>query len=120
VGDGIEVWVTEGGRTAGEVNRILVGGRPVDRAPAGSVAQLDIPGRVFKGDRVFKTHDSGLVEKARASFASPRGQKKIPLAVKVTARLGEPLKVVVEDGSGNTGEGMTAGPAVAALNRPLT
>lgn len=119
-GDGIEVWVTEGGRTAGEINRIFMGGRPVDSAPAGSVVQLDIPGRVFPGDRVFKTHDAGLVEKARASFASAKGLKKIPLVFKVSARLGEPLKIEVEDSSGNTGQAVTAGPSRLAMNRPLT
>lgn len=119
-GDGIEVWVTEGGRKAGEVNRMFIGGRPVDRAPAGAVVQLDIPGRVFPGDRVFKTHDAALVEKARASFASPREQKKIPLVFRVCARLGEPLKIEVVDSSGNTGQALSTNPAQEALNRPLT
>ncbi len=120
VGDGIEVWITAGGRTAGEVNRIFMGSEPVLRAPAGSLVQLDIPGRVFTGDRVFKTHDADLIEKARASYASPKGQKKIPLAFKVSARLGEPLKITVVDSSGNTGEADTDAPAQEALKRPLT
>jgi len=120
VGDGIEVWITAGGRTAGEVNRIFMGSEPVLRAPAGSVVQLDIPGRVFTGDRVFKTHDAALIEKARASYTSPKGQKKIPLAFKVSARLGEPLKITVEDEGGNAGEAETEAPAQQALNRPLT
>jgi putative protease len=120
VGDGIEVWVTAGGRTAGEVNRIFMGSEPVQRAPAGSVVMLDIPGRVFTGDRVFKTHDADLMERARASFASPKGQKKIPLAFKVSARLGEPLKIIVADSGGNTGEAETVSPAQEALKRPLT
>jgi putative protease len=120
VGDGIEVWITAGGRTAGEINRIFMGSEPVLRAPAGSVVQLDIPGRVFTGDRVFKTHDADLIEKARASYASPKGQKKIPLAFKVSARLGEPLKITVADEGGNAGEAETDVPAQEALKRPLT
>jgi putative protease len=120
VGDGIEVWITAGGRTAGEVNRIFVGNEPVQRAPAGSVVLLDIPGRVFTGDRVFKTHDADLIERARASFTSPKGQRKIPLTFKVSARLGEPLKITVEDSGGNIGEAETASPAQEALKRPLT
>lgn len=120
VGDGIEVWVTEGGRAAGEVGRIFLGGKSVDRAPAGTVVQLDIPGRVFPGDRVFKTHDADLVERARASFTSSREQKKIPLVFTVTARVGEPLRIRVEDTDGFTGEAETASPAQEAVNRPLT
>jgi putative protease len=120
VGDGIEVWVTAGGRTAGEVNRIIMGSEPVQRAPAGSVVLLDIPGRVFPGDRVFKTHDADLMERARASFTSPKGQRKIPLTFTVSARLGEPLQITVEDSGGNTGAAETASPAQEALKRPLT
>jgi putative protease len=120
VGDGIEVWITAGGRTAGEVNRIFMGSEPVQRAPAGSVVLLDIPGRVFAGDRVFKTHDADLMERARASFTSPKGQRKIPLSFTVSAKLGEPLKITVEDSGGNTGEAETASPAQEALKRPLT
>lgn len=120
VGDGIEVWVTDGGRAAGEVSRILLAGKPVDRAPAGSIVQLDIPGRVFPGDRVFKTHDADLMERARASFTSPREIKKIPLVFKVTASKGQPLRVEVEDNCGFTGEAETTVPAKEALTRPLT
>lgn len=120
VGDGIEVWVTEGGRAAGEVGRIMLGGKPVDRAPAGAVVQLDIPGRVFPGDRVFKTHDADLMERARSSFTSPKELKKIPLVFTVAARKGEPLRIVVKDPSGYAGEAETTSPAQEALNRPLT
>ncbi len=120
VGDGIETWVTAGGRKAGEVKRLFVGGRSVDDAPAGAIVQLDAPGRVFPGDRVFKTHDAALMEKARASFASPRKQKKIPLTFRVYARRGEPLQIEMEDGDGNRGKARSVNPAQQALNRPLT
>jgi putative protease len=120
VGDGIEVWVSDGGRAVGKVNRIMLGGKSVERAPAKAVVQLDINGRVFPGDRVFKTHDADLIEQARASFTSPKEAKKIPLAFTVTARLGEPLHIEVRDPVGFTGEAYTASPAAEAINRPLT
>lgn len=120
VGDGIEVWVTEGGRAAGTVGRIMMGGKQVDRAPGGAVVQLDISGKVFPGDRVFITHDADLMERARASFASPKGQKKIPLEFTVTARAGEPLRVKVKDPDGFAGEAETENPAQVAMSRPLT
>ena len=120
VGDGIEVWVSDGGRAVGKVNRIMLGGRPVERAPGKAVVQLDINGRVFPGDRVFKTHDADLIERARASFTSPKEVKKIPLAFTVTARIGEPLRVLVQDPAGFTGEAVTVSPVTEAVNRPLT
>jgi len=120
IGDGIEVWVTRGGRAAGEVGRILLEGRPVEYAPAGATVQLEIPGRVFPGDRVFKTHDARLMERARSSYKSPGGQRKIPLVFTVEGRLGEPLKILARDNEGFSGEAHTASPAVEAQKRPLT
>lgn len=120
VGDGIEVWVSDGGRAVGKVSRIMLGGRSVERAPGKAVVELDINGRVFPGDRVFKTHDADLIEQARASFTSPKEVKKIPLAFTVTARAGEPLHIEVRDPAGVTGEANTASVAAEAVNRPLT
>lgn len=120
VGDGIEFWVTRGGRLAGEVRRLEEAGREVERAPAGSAVRLDVGGRVFPGDRVFKTHDRQLIEKARASFASPREQKKFPVYFVVTALWGEPLAVEVYDEEGNRGRACTDSPVQEAVNRPLT
>jgi len=120
VGDGIEVWVTEGGRAAGEVRRITMDGKNVERAAAGDVVYLDIPGRVFPGDRVFKTHDADLVERARATFSSPKEHKKIPLVFEVFARVYEPLLIRVTDPGGLTGEAETKSSCQRALKRPLT
>lgn len=119
-GDGIEVWVTRGGRAAGEVGRISLNGKPVERAPAGVAVQLDIPGRVFPGDRVFKTHDADLMEQARASFNSLWERQKIPLTFTVSGRMDEPLRIQAEDAGGFSGEAVTASPAQEALKRPLT
>jgi putative protease len=119
-GDGIEIWVTRGGRAAGEVNRILLDGGPVERAPAGATVQLEMPGRVFPGDRVFKTHDADLMERAGASFKSPGGRQKIPLVFTVEGRLGRPLKIRAEDAEGFSGEALTASPVREAHKRPLT
>ncbi|OPZ73026.1 MAG: Peptidase family U32 [Firmicutes bacterium ADurb.Bin456] len=82
--------------------------------------QLELPGRVYPGDRVFKTHDADLMNRAVASFKSPGGQQKIPLVFTIEGRLGEPLKIRVEDAAGHHGEALTVSPVQKAHKRPLT
>lgn len=120
VGDGIEVWVSEGGRAAGKVHQIVKDGKNVVRAAAGDVVHLAMPGRVFPGDRVFKTHDADLMEQARSSFSSAKEQKNIPLDFAVWAAIDEPLRLRVTDPEGRKGEAQTNSPGQQALKHPLT
>ncbi|MEW5954556.1 MAG: DUF3656 domain-containing protein [Bacillota bacterium] len=119
-GDGIEFWVSEGGRVGLEVREVRVAGRPVEEAASGEVAELDVKGKIHPGDRVFKTHDLVLMDQARATFASSRETRKTGLTFKVTAREGEPLQIRVKDPDGNYGEARGTVPAEAAVKRPLT
>ncbi|MFZ5651259.1 MAG: DUF3656 domain-containing U32 family peptidase, partial [Bacillota bacterium] len=119
VGDGLEVWVTEGGRVGFQVGEIFVGGARVERAGANDLAGLSIPGRVKPGDRVFKTHDADLMELARESFTSPRPRRKIPLLFKVTASRGAPLEIYVTDPEGRTAGAATRSAGTPAEKRPL-
>ncbi|MCL5289738.1 MAG: DUF3656 domain-containing protein, partial [Firmicutes bacterium] len=120
IGDGIEVWVSEGGRSGVEVNSILVNGKHVESAPAGSLAGLSIPGKIRPGDRVFKTHDAALMERARETFTSSREARKIPLQFFVQARVDEPLVLRVTDDQGFTAEGTSDEACQEAVKRPLT
>ncbi|MHB1043769.1 MAG: DUF3656 domain-containing U32 family peptidase [Eubacteriales bacterium] len=120
IGDGIEAWVTEGGRSGTEVRRILAdGSRELERAPSGVEVWLAIPGKVRPGDRVFKTHDADLVEHARATFTSPRGVRKIPVHFTVRAAYGKKLAIEVRDPDGFTAQSETASVGQTAENRPL-
>ncbi|MFZ5631848.1 MAG: DUF3656 domain-containing U32 family peptidase [Bacillota bacterium] len=119
-GDGLEVWVTEGGRVGFEVGEIFVGGARVESAAAGQVARLSVPGRVKPGDRVFKTHDADLMERARDSFTSPRGaRRKVSLHFKVQAGVGMPLILTVTDPGGRTAKAATGSAGQTASKRPL-
>lgn len=117
-GDGLEFWVSEGGRVGTEVKRLAVGGQERPAAEAGEVAEVTVAGRVKPGDRVFKTADAVLLREARESFAGEK--KRIPLTFEVRAQAGEPVAVRVRDEEGNLGEGFTRSPAVPADKRPLT
>ncbi|SHI92928.1 DUF3656 domain-containing U32 family peptidase [Desulfofundulus thermosubterraneus] len=120
VGDGVEVWVSRGGRVGVEVHAIWEEGRQVEQVPAGRVVEIYLPREVRPQDRLFKTHDSSLMERARATFASLREVRKNPVVFHVRVRLGEPVRVRVEDSAGHSGVGTGLTPAQPAVKRPLT
>ncbi|MDH7479498.1 MAG: U32 family peptidase, partial [Syntrophomonadaceae bacterium] len=97
-GDGIEVWVSRGGRTGLTVGRLEVDGQPVSLARAGQEAVIPFAGRAVSGDRVFKTYDQELERLARNSYAS--GQGRIPLRLGIRAAAGVPLVVWAVDPQG--------------------
>lgn len=120
VGDGLEVWVSAGGRVGTEVHEIRLKGRRVAEASAGTVVQIPLNGRIQPGDRVFKTHDAGLMERAAATFTSARETRKTPLDFYVRARVGAPLFIRVRDENGLSGEAVGETPGAPAEHRPLT
>lgn len=97
LGDGIEIWVTEGGRKGIEVGKIILNGQPVEEAGPGSRVLVSMEGRVKTGDRVFKTHDVALIREARQTYTSTQETKKIPLYFRVTAEIGGHLQITVRD-----------------------
>lgn len=119
-GDGLEVWVTEGGRVGFRVGEIYLAGTKVDFASAGEMVGLSIPGRVKPGDRVFKTHDADLMSKASESYTSPRTRRKVPLLFGVKAGPGVPLVITVTDPDGRVVEAATSAAGQPASKRPLS
>ncbi|HMM21175.1 MAG TPA: DUF3656 domain-containing protein [Selenomonadales bacterium] len=120
VGDTVEFWVKVGGRSGAAVSSIRVGGKPVESAEAGAAAEIPVEGSVRPGDRVFKTFDSKLMERARTFFTAGAPVRRIPVDVAVAAEEGRPLTVTIRDDEGNLGQGETGFLAAKALNRPLT
>ncbi len=122
VGDEVEVWVGDGGRVAAEIQRIEPekGGEPLERAPEGSRVFVDLKGPIRPSDRVFRVSDRELIAKARSTFRSPRVWRKIPVRVSARVREGEPLQVVMEDGEGHRGVGISDVLGERALRHPLS
>ena len=118
VGDGLEFWVTVGGRVGETLTEIRVDGQAVDSAPAGSQATIAIPRGVRLNDRVFRTLDSELMAYA-GQFYGEKHKKRIPIDARVTARLGQPAQVTVTDEDGNTGTGYTQFIVEQARKHPL-
>mgnify|MGYP002624094962 FL=1 len=88
------------------INTLRVNGVPAESAAAGALAEIDVPKGVRLNDRVFRTLDSELMAYA-GQFYGEKNKKRIPVASKVTAKLGSPLEVVLTDADGNIGIGLT-------------
>ncbi|MBU7007250.1 DUF3656 domain-containing U32 family peptidase [Phosphitispora fastidiosa] len=119
-GDGIEFWVTDGGRAGVVVNRILAAGEQVTGAGPGEKVWVPYTGKVKPGDRVFKTHDAELISQAEQSYKSTKEIKKIPLDFTVRAAVGRPLEITAGDAMGNVFTAQGSSPGQEALNKPLT
>lgn len=119
-GDGIEVWVTRGGRVGIEVHGLWVNGNKVESAVAGTVVEIEMEGHVRPGDRVFKTRDAELMNRALQTYASSRETLSIPLDMRVRARVGQPLTLEANDRDGVTVATQTGTVGEPAQRRPLT
>ena len=86
LGDGIEVWVSKG-RVGATVEKMTdERGKSLKEAKAGQRVWVEIEGRIGEGDRVFRTADRRLLERATASYESI---KPIPLSFTLKGKIGE-------------------------------
>lgn len=120
LGDGIEVWVTRGGRVGTEVTEMFLQNKKITSAGPGSAVSVRLDGRIYPGDRVFKTSDAQLMEKAVRTYSSSRENISIPLDFKIKASLGEPMYIQARDPEGVAAEAETAVRAEAAIKKQLT
>lgn len=92
INDGVEIWVTKGGRQGFTVDNLTIADVEVEDADAGSEVFIDISKtgvnlrNIKVGDRVFKTLDYKLNQKARATFGNP---DNLAVAMKLIAHEGE-------------------------------
>jgi putative protease len=117
-GDGIEIW-TSRGREGITINKVWQGKTEVLEGKPGEVIQIDFSGKAHPGDRVFKTHDELLMEKAQQSFQEGKEQRKRPLRMRLSGSIGELLILEAWDRE-SSAKVSSATPAQQALKRPLT
>ncbi|MCF8011382.1 MAG: U32 family peptidase [Clostridiales bacterium] len=118
-GDGLEVWVSRGGRVGIDVHEILINGKKANSAFSGDVIKLHANGDIRCGDRVFKNYDAVLMERAKKTYTSERETKKIPVIITIHAAVGQEMHVSIEDEEGCKGKGATAVRGEQAAKRPL-
>jgi putative protease len=106
LGDGLEFWVSVGGRVGTTVEKMTVNGEETAVARAGEQVTIDVPKGIRMNDRVFRTYDNKLMQYA-AQFFGEHHKHRIPLDFYVTAHLGQPMSIVVTDADGHSGEGKT-------------
>lgn len=117
LGDGLEFWVTTGGRVGSIIESMEVGNESVTVAHLGQLAKIAIPKGVRFNDRVFRTLDRDLMQYAEQFYKDVK--TKIPVWVKVVAKLGEAMQITFTDDEGNKGMGTTNFKAEKAQKHPL-
>jgi len=118
IGDGLEIW-TSRGREGITIGKIFDGaGRSVAKAAGGETVSIEFTGSARAGDRVFKTHDQELMEKARLSFQEGKEQRKRPLKMRLSGSTGSKLRLEAWENSKYVVVESSA-EAQEAVNRPL-
>ncbi|NHN33927.1 U32 family peptidase [Paenibacillus agricola] len=96
------------GEAAGGLIEIIAGRNDVDL------------NRLHVGDRIWKTNDPHLDKRLRQSFENDRPYRTFPVSIKVTGKLGEPLRSWWTDSrSGQTVFVESELPLVQAQKRPM-
>lgn len=114
-GDGIEFWVTRGGRCGQLAEDLRLGDRSVASASAGETLSLPVAKPVYPGDRVFRTSSVRIERQFEQTEAG-----RVPCRALVRAVAGKPMRVTLVDGEGQMGEAVSPKPLEVALKHPLT
>lgn len=127
IGDQVDFWVKVGGRVTAAIRELSLvkGGKnrnlvPVDRAEAGMVVTFPVDSPVYEHDRAFKVFDNDLMEWAKGFYNTGAPVRRVGVDVTVTASVGQPLVVSMQDDEGHEGVGQTDFIGEEALKRPLT
>lgn len=95
-GDGINL----GGGTIGRI--IKTNNQISDRGERGELIELDFIGDAKRGQIVYKTSDSDLLNSVKKTFEEEIENIKIPVDAKIELKLGEMPLLSLKDGNGNS------------------
>lgn len=120
IDDIVEFWVKVGGRVNCTIKEMSVNQSRVEHAKANQEVTFEISAPVRDNDRVFKVFDAKLMERARKFFTNGAPIRRIPVDIKIFARIGQPLRIEMRDADGFYSQAQTDFIAEKALKRPLT
>lgn len=117
-GDGIEIR-TKGKENRGiKVGKIFKGNKVIERALKEEVIGIDFTGRAARGDKIFKTADIALFNRASSTYIGEN--RIIPISGAIQGRLGGELELYVWDNDGNYINIKGRHKIEKAINKPLT
>ncbi len=120
IGDGVEVWVSIGGRNGFTIQSMKVNHDVREEAYDGETVSISTDARVQVGDRVFRTFDRRLMHEAQTSYQGIDTEVKVPIQFHVVGKVGHPLKLLAKDFNGNEVEVESDECLQQATKRPMT
>ena len=112
--DGLEIWVTRGGRVGTTLAQMTSGGRPLETAAAGQEVTIPLREAVHPGDRVFRTRDARLHERALAPVPP------LPFYARIAIAQERPVLLTLTDDEGRSVTVAGELRAQPAVRHPLT
>lgn len=121
LGDQVDFWVKVGGRVTATIHELTdAKGNSIAFGQAGDTVAFAIPSAVRDHDRVFKVYDAALMEKGKAMYTAGAPVRRIPVTACVTAAIGKPLVIELDDGQGHKACAATEFIGEPARKRPLS
>ncbi|MHB8127104.1 MAG: DUF3656 domain-containing U32 family peptidase [Desulfitobacteriaceae bacterium] len=117
-GDGIEIWTGQG-REGFTITAVYNDQGETLEGRSGETVKIPFVRQAGVGDRVFKTSDANLLERARLSFQEGKEQRKRSLRMKLSGAEGEKVCLEVWDGQRSI-KMFSTNLAQKALRKPLT
>ena len=119
IGDGIEFWVTDGGRAGCSVDKIFLEQNEVEAATVGDDVFVWARGKMKPGDRVFKTNDVLLSKETAVGISTADDiTQTVKMNFKAEKSSLPVLDVVTSFGESASAQGDA--PATEAKSRPVT
>lgn len=120
IGDGIEIWNKEEENPGGMISEIKVKNKNVKEAKAGEFVTIgDINGKIFKGNKIFRTSSKKLNSAVAESFGG-KCFKKVDIKGKILLQENKPIVLEIWDTWGSKHTIKSDIKPEKAINKPLS
>ncbi len=119
-GDGIEIVNKSSEDIGGTVRNIYINNKLVKNAKSGEVVEIEMRGKIQKGDEVYKTLNVSLMDELERTYAYDKEYKKISLYGDIAIKIKDKIKLNMWDEDGYAVSAESKDTVQAAINVPLT